>query len=329
VFACRAAGAADFRVAKEADMRLLTRSDFDGLICAVLLKEAGVMDEWVFVHPKDVQDGKVDCGPNDILANVPYAPGCGLWFDHHTSEAARLGDIEFQGASRHYPSCARVIWEYYGGHDKFPARFDEMLAFVDRCDSGDLTPEEVAKPEGWILLSFLMDPRTGLGRYRDYRISNYQLMMRLVDLCRHEPVAAILADPDVAERVKRYFEQEELFAGMLRARSKAVGDVLVIDLRAQEEIYTGNRFTAYALFPDCTVSVQVIWGKAKQNVVLTVGKSIFDRSNPVDIGRLMLAYGGGGHKNVGTCQVPEAEAEQVLADVVAVLNGDKPAPGNG
>jgi len=310
-------------------MRLLTRSDFDGLICAVLLKEAGVMDEWTFVHPKDVQDGKVQCGPNDILANVPYAPGCGLWFDHHTSEADRLGDITFTGASKHYPSCARVIWEYYGGHKTFPERFDEMLTFVDRCDSGDLTPGDVARPEGWILLSFIMDPRTGLGRYRDYHISNYQLMMRLVDLCRHEPVGNILADPDVAERVKRYFEQEEQFAAMLRARSKMLGKVLVIDLREQDEIFTGNRFTAYALFPACNVSVQVIWGKAKQNVVLTVGKSIFDRANPVDIGRLMLAYGGGGHRNVGTCQVPEAEAERVLADVVAVLNGEKPQPGEG
>ncbi len=303
-------------------MRLLTRSDFDGLICAVLLKEAGVMDEWVFVHPKDVQDGKVECGPNDILANVPYAPGCGLWFDHHTSEADRLGDIEFSGVSKPLPSCARVVWEYYGGHDRFPARFDEMLTYVDRCDSGDLRPEEVAKPTGWILLSFLMDPRTGLGRYRDYRISNYQLMMHLVELCRTQPVEAILADPDVAERVTRYFEQEEQFAGMLRERSKLIGKTLLIDLREQEEIFTGNRFTAYALFPDAEVSVQVIWGKAKQNVVLTVGKSIFDRSNPVDIGRLMLSYGGGGHRNVGTCQVPEGQAERIISDVIAVLNGD-------
>jgi nanoRNase/pAp phosphatase (c-di-AMP/oligoRNAs hydrolase) len=303
-------------------MRLLTRSDFDGLICAVLLKEAGIMDEWVFVHPKDVQDGKVECGPNDILANVPYAPGCGLWFDHHTSEADRLGDIAFEGVSKPLPSCARVIWEYYGGHARFPKRFDEMLAFVDRCDSGDLRPEEVAAPTGWILLSFLMDPRTGLGRYRDYRISNYQLMMHLVELCRTQPVEAILADPDVAERVRRYFAQEEQFAAMLRQRSRLVGKVLVIDLREQEEIFTGNRFTAYALFPDAEVSVQVIWGKAKQNVVLTVGKSIFDRSNAVDIGRLMLSYGGGGHKNVGTCQVPEGQAERVIRDVIAVLNGD-------
>ncbi|MYL82487.1 exopolyphosphatase [Desulfovibrio aerotolerans] len=309
-------------------MRLLTRSDFDGLICAVLLKEAGVMDEWVFVHPKDVQDGKVECGPNDILANVPYAPGCGLWFDHHTSEADRLGDFEFTGVSKPLPSCARVIWEYYGGHARFPKRFDEMLAYVDRCDSGDLRAEEVDAPQGWILVSFLMDPRTGLGRYRDYRISNYQLMMQLVELCRTASVEDILADPDVAERVKRYFEQEEQFTAMLWERSKLVDKVLLIDLREQEEIFTGNRFSAYALFPEANVSVQVIWGKAKQNVVLTVGKSIFDRSNPTDIGRLMLSYGGGGHRNVGTCQVPQEQAEQIIADVVAVLNGDAPPAAN-
>jgi len=307
-------------------MRLLTRSDFDGLICAVLLKQAGIMDEWVFVHPKDVQDGKVACGPGDILANVPYAPGCGLWFDHHSSEADRLGTFAFEGTSKPSPSCARVIWEYYGGHARFPERFDTMLTYVDRCDSGNLSLEEVAHPEGWVLLSFIMDPRTGLGRYRDYRISNYQLMMQLVDLCRHEPVETILADPDVAERVRRYFEQEKRFEAMLRERSRVVGKVLLIDLRDQEEIFTGNRFSAYALFPQANVSVQVIWGKARQNVVLTVGKSIFDRTNPVDIGRLMLAHGGGGHINVGTCQVPEGQAEGVISDVVARLNaGDNVA----
>jgi len=276
-----------------------------------------------------VQDGKVEAGPNDVLANVPYAPGCGLWFDHHSSETDRLGDIEFSGASKPYPSCARVIWEYYGGHKTFSPRFDTMLEYVDRCDSGNLAPEEVADPSGWILLSFIMDPRTGLGRYRDYHISNYQLMMRLVDLCRTEPVEAILADPDVAERVCRYFEQERQFTAMLRERSRLVGRVLVIDLRQQEEIYTGNRFAAYALFPEANVSVQVIWGKARQNVVLTVGKSIFDRSNPVDIGQLLLSYGGGGHRNVGTCQVPEHDAERVLADVVRILDGAAPADAAG
>lgn len=301
-------------------MRLLTRSDFDGLICAVLLKEAGIMDEWTFVHPKDVQDGAVKPTGNDILANVPYGAGCGLWFDHHTSEYERLGrDFTFKGASRPAPSCARVIWDYYGGHKTFPARFDAMLEAVDRCDAGNLTREEIVAPAGWVLLSFVMDPRTGLGRYRDYRISNYQLMMRLVDLCRVEDVAGILADPDVRERTDRFFAQDELFRKMLADRVGLDGNVAILDLREQEEIYTGNRFLIYALYPDCDVSIQVIWGKQKQNVVFTVGKSILDRSCPVDVGSLMLKFGGGGHFNVGTCQVDEDKAEATLVELVAAL----------
>ena len=303
-------------------MRLVTRSDFDGLVCAVLLKERGLITEYKFAHPKDLQDGLIKITDDDILANVPYVKGCGMWFDHHTSETERIGQLEVPGDSRPLPSCARVIWEYYAGHKNFSATLDPLMEAVDKVDSGQLSREDIENPQDWVLLGFIMDPRTGLGRYRDYRISNYQLMMHLVELCRTQSVEAILADPDVAERVKRYFEQEEQFAGMLRQRSKQIGKTLLIDLREQEEIFTGNRFTAYALFPDAEVSVQVIWGKARQNVVLTVGKSIFDRSNPTDIGRLMLSYGGGGHTNVGTCQVPEGQAERIISDVIAVLNGD-------
>ncbi len=298
-------------------MRLLTRSDFDGLICAVLLKEAGVMDEWQFVHPKDVQDGVVNVTDNDILANVPYAPGCGLWFDHHSSEQERLDfNFQFEGASKEYPSCARVVWEYYGGHKTFPESMDEMMRFVDRCDSADLTVDEIQNPKGWILLSFIMDPRTGLGRYRDYRISNYQLMMELVDMCRSMPVEGILAHPDVAERVKRYKEQDAEFRDMIEQRTTVHGAVAVLDLREQAEIFTGNRFVIYAMYPGCNVSVTVIWGKGKQNTVFTVGKSITNRTNPVDIGALMLKYGGGGHKAVGTCQVDTPVADDILKEII-------------
>ena len=302
-------------------MRLLTRSDFDGLICAVLLKDAGVMDEWVFVHPKDVQDGKVACEANDILANVPYAPGCGLWFDHHTSEDDRLGEIEFQGASKHYPSCARVIWEYYGGHEKFPASFDEMLAYVDRCDSGDLKPEEVADPKGWILLSFIMDPRTGLGRYRDYRISNYQLMLDMIEYCGTKTAEQVLAEPDVIERTERYFAQQKDFEDMIRRCARIEGKVIVLDLRNEPEIFAGNRFTMYAMYPECNVSIQVIWGLKQQNVVFTVGHSILNRTCTVDVGSLMLAHGGGGHLRVGTCQVPTEKADEALPVIIEALNG--------
>lgn len=304
-------------------MRLLTRSDFDGLICAVLLKEVGIMDSWKFVHPKDVQDGLIDVGPDDILANVPYAPGAGLWFDHHSSEEERLGDqIDFTGASVQAPSCARVIWDYYGGSNRFPSRFDEMLRYVDKCDSADLTPDEIEDPQGWILLSFVMDPRTGLGRYRDYRISNYQLMEELIEWCREKPVEEILAMPDVQERTERYLAQDHLFREMTWHNSRARGNAVVIDLREVEEIFTGNRFIVYTMFPECNISIHVLWGKDKQNVVFTVGHSIVNRTSNTNVGRLMLHYGGGGHTKVGTCQVPVEKAENALEQIIARINYD-------
>lgn len=303
-------------------MRLVTRSDFDGLACGVLLKAAGIVDSFKFVHPKDLQDGIVEVGREDILANVPYVPGCGMWFDHHSSEQERLGDIRYEGLSKPLPSCARVIWEYYGGHGRFSKVLDPMMAAVDKVDSGQLSAQDVTDPQGWVLLGFVMDPRTGLGRYRDYRIGNYQLMLDLIDHCASMGVDEILALPDVKERVDRYQQQEEQFRQMLRARSTMRGPVLVIDLREQEEIYSGNRFTSYALYPDSSVSVQVMWGLKKQNIVFTVGYSILNRSCKTDIGSLMLKYGGGGHKQVGTCQVPTEKAEETLKSIVDTLIAD-------
>lgn len=302
-------------------MRLVTRSDFDGLACAVLLKHLGIIDDYKFAHPKDLQDGIVEVTADDVLTNVPYVPGCGLWFDHHASEYQRLGDIKYEGRSEIKPSCARVIWEYYGGHDKFPAFFDPMMEAVDKVDSAQLTRDEILNPEGWVLLGFVMDPRTGLGRYRDYRISNYQLMMDMIDYCSRMTAEEILQVPDVVERTTRYFAQQHDFADMLRLCSTLHDNVLLIDLRNELEIFSGNRFTAYAMFPDCNVSVQVIWGLKKQNVVLTVGHSILNRGCTADVGSLMLSYGGGGHFKVGTCQVPTEKAEQAIKEVVAALRG--------
>jgi len=300
-------------------MRLVTRSDFDGLICGVLLKSIGLIDSFKFVHPKDLQDGIIEITSDDVLANVPYVDGCGMWFDHHTSEHERIGDIHYEGFSKPLPSCARVIWEYYGGHAKFPKELDEMLDAVDRVDSGNLTVEDITRPFGWVLLGFIMDPRTGLGRYRDYRISNYQLMLDLIDYCATKPIEEIIALPDVNERIVRYIAQEHQFQTMLQSCSASYGNVLVINLLEQEEIFTGNRFTAYALFPSCNVSVQVMWGLKKQNIVFSVGHSILNRTCKTDIGSLMLKYGGGGHRQVGTCQIPTEVAEAKLAEIVEVL----------
>ncbi|MBC9784561.1 exopolyphosphatase [Heliobacterium chlorum] len=301
-------------------MRLLTRSDFDGLACAALLIELGMVDSFKFVHPKDVQDGLIEANENDIAANVPYAPGCGLWFDHHASEEER-GSLQqqYKGLSRPAPSCARVIYDYYGGRDKFGPDFDALMAAVDKADSAQFAIDEVLEPSGWVLLSFIMDPRTGLGRFRNFTISNYQLMEKLAHDIRHKTIEDIIEDPDVKERIGLYFEQTELFKNMVTAHSKVHKNVLVTDLRNAEPIYSGNRFIPYALFPEANISIWIVNGKLG-NCVFTCGKSIFDRSSQVNIGSIMLKYGGGGHFNVGTCQVQNEEAEETLANILELFS---------
>ena len=301
-------------------MRLLTRSDFDGLVCGVLLKEAGIIGEYKFVHPKDVQDGKVEVSSDDILANVPFVEGCGLWFDHHLSEAERKAfPHDFAGASYSAKSAARVIYDYYGGKEKFP-RFDDMMIAVDKTDSGDLTKDEVLWPTRWILLSFMMDPRTGLGRYKDYRISNYQLMENLMECCRTMTIEEIMEMPDLKERTKRYREQDALYRTMIEKNVRIKGNVLIIDLRQVDEILTGNRFVEYCLFPEQYTSIRVMWGLNKQNVVFAVGHSIVNRTSKVNVGSLLLKYGGGGHFQVGTCQVDAERADEVLTELENELN---------
>ncbi len=307
-------------------MRLLTRSDFDGLVCAALLVDAGIVNEFKFVHPKDIQDGIVEVTSNDVLANVPYAAGCGLWFDHHSSEAERLAlleEFQFEGESRVELSCARVIFDYYGGVEKF-ARFEEngLMEVVDKCDSGQLSKEDILRPEGWILLSFIMDPRTGLARYRDYSIPNYALMEELIEACRSKRVEEILAMSHVQERIKRYFEQERSYEQMILENSRTDENVLIIDLHETEEILTGNRFKEYVLFPEQNISIRVLWGKNQQNMVFTCGHSIFNRTSKTDIGALMLKYGGGGHWFAGTCQVPIEEWEASLKEIIDKMKAD-------
>jgi len=304
-------------------MRLLTRSDFDGLACAVLLDELGLVDERKFVHPKDVQDGLVAVTENDIIANLPYVEGCGLWFDHHVSEEER-GSLNksFKGESRPALSCARVIYDYYGGREKFGPHFDDLMAAVDKADAALFTPDEVLNPTGWVLLSFIMDPRTGLGRFRDYRISNYQLMEEMIKYCRTMKVEQILALPDVVERVQRYFEQEAGFREMLKAHTRVEGNVIITDLRGEETILSGNRFVVYALYPEQNISIWCIDGKGKQNCVFSVGHSIINRTSKTNVGSLMLKHGGGGHRMVGTCQVPYDSADAVMQELIATMRAD-------
>ena len=302
--------------------RLVTRSDFDGLVCAALLKHLNMLDDVKFVHPKDVQDGKVELGSGDITTNLPYHPDVHIAFDHHHSETIRVegrpaNHVIVPGAE----SAARVVYEHFGAEATFPG-IDELMDAVDKGDAAQFDLDEILHPTGWVLLNFLMDPRTGLGRFRDFRISNYQLMMELIDVCTTLSVEEILELPDVAERVDLYLEHADRAVEQIQRNATVHGNLVVLDLRDEEVIHPTNRFTIYALFPQCNISIHVLWGLRQQNTVFATGKSIIDRSSRTNIGELMLSYGGGGHEAAGTCQVENDEAVRVLGELVERITHD-------
>lgn len=304
--------------------RLVMRSDLDGIVCAILLQKVGlVADDITFVHPKDMQDGKIEITDNDITANLPYVEGVHLAFDHHVSETIRLDEApENYICDPEAPSAARVVYNYFGGKERFPDVPDEMMAGVDKADSAQFEPDDVMNPQGWVLLHFLTDPRTGLGRYHHFRISNYNLMMELIKHCKTLPIDEVLALPDVKERVDVYMRDSEKFKEQLQRCATAHQNLVVLDLRDEEQIYAGNRFLIYALYPDCNISIHVMWGKQKQNTVFAVGKSIFNRTSKTNIGELMLQYGGGGHPAAGTCQAETDKAEAVLKALIEKITAD-------
>ena len=304
--------------------RLVTRSDFDGLVCAMLFKELDMIDEITFVHPKDMQDGKVRITRYDITTNLPFVPGAHLVFDHHASEVVRnrafLGNYIIDPDA---PSAARVVYKHYGGKERFPAISDELMEAVDKADSAQYTLDEILHPTGWSLLNYLMDARTGLGRFREFRISNYALMMDLIEHCRDLPVEQVLELPDVKERIDLYMEHSDNAREQILRCATVYDNLVVLDLRGEETIWATNRFMIYALFPQCNISIHVMWGKGKANTVFATGKSILDRSCRTNIGELMLHYNGGGHEAAGTCQIDNDNAERVLGELIARINADQ------
>lgn len=303
--------------------RLVTRSDFDGLVCAVLLEQLDMIDDILFVHPNDMQEGRVDIQPTDITTNLPYVPGCYIAFDHHLSEVKRVGQkFDNHIINPKAPSAARVVYEYYGAKAGFPNVSVDLMEAVDKGDAAQFDMDEVLYADGWPLMNFIMDSRTGLGRFRGFRIPNYELMMSLIEWCQEYTVEEILELPDVKERVDFYREQEPLFKQQIERCTTVHGNLAVLDLLEEETVYVGNRFMVYALFPQCNISMHCMWGRDKQNVVFAVGKSIFDRTSKTNVGELMLQYGGGGHGAAGTCQSDPAMAEIIKQALIGKINED-------
>ncbi|MBF0356961.1 MAG: exopolyphosphatase [Magnetococcales bacterium] len=311
-------------MAQKNKFRLVTRSDFDGLVCAVLLKELDMIDDIKFVHPKDMQDGKIDITSRDITTNLPYVEGVYLAFDHHLSEIIRRGGSKPENhiIDPKAPSAARVVYDYYGGAKGYPGIPVDMMEAVDKGDAARFNKDEILNPTDWVLLNFLMDARTGLGRFRQFTVSNYQLMMQLIDNCRDHSIDKILELPDVKERVDLYFEHEKQFIEQIKNCATVHDNLVVLDLRNEETIYAGNRFMIYALFPETNISIHVLWGFKKQNTVFAIGKSILKRDSKTNVGELALKYGGGGHQNAGTCQVDTAVAEETLKELVDSITKD-------
>ncbi|MEV4140589.1 exopolyphosphatase [Dactylosporangium sp. NPDC049742] len=242
-------------------------------------------------------------------------------FDHHHSETVRVGPQPNHIIDASAPSAARVIYNEFGGADFFTDVPPDLMDAVDKADSAQYTVEEILDPTGWTLLNFLMDSRTGLGRFRDFTISNFELMMKLIHACHQlDSVDEILAMKDVRERADLFHAHTEPFIDQLRRVTTVHDDVVVVDLRNEDTIYAGNRFMVYALHPDARISIHALWGRAKQNTVFAVGKSIVDRTSPVDVGSIMLNHGGGGHRAAGTCQVANPTAAQVLTELIQSLS---------
>ena len=303
--------------------RLVTRSDFDGLVCAVLLKHLDLIDDITFVHPKDMQDGLIEIGSRDITTNLPYVSGAHLVFDHHESETVRNTEIQANHIiDASAPSAARVVWKHYGGDKTFPSQWHDMMEAVDKADSAQFTLDEILNPTGWVLLNTLMDSRTGLGRFREFRISNYNLMMDLIEYCKDQTIEQILKTPDVAERVTLHDEHQEAFKDQLRRCATVHNNLVVLDLCDEKIIHPGSRFMIYALYPGCNISIHKMWGLKKQNIVYATGKSIFNRTCATNVGELMLRHGGGGHAAAGTCQIPTDQADAVLQTLISTIVDD-------
>ena len=296
-------------------MRLVTRGDLDGLTCAVLLSLNEEIDSISLIHPQDISDGRADIRPGDIIANLPYHPGCAMWFDHHLHTAtANIPAEAFRGVFAQAPSAARLVYKYYGGEAAMP-QFAELVRETDRLDSANLAPADVLDPQSYIKLGFTIDGRTGLGTFERY-------FLHLVELLRAEtPISAILDDPAVKKRCDLLDSESERFCQELRGHSRVDGNVVVTDFRELDHAPIGNRFLIYALYPEINVSVRIHWGPNRAFPMLLLGHSIFRRTCRTNVGELAARYGGGGHQGAGSIPLME-EPDQQIRMIVSELKAN-------
>ena len=294
-------------------MRLVTRPDLDGLTCAVLLSECETIEAVELVHPQDVSERRVSIGAGDVLANVPYHPACGMWFDNHLlTDPKAMPPAGFKGRYGKAPSAARLVYEHYAPTHPGIARHEKLVAETDRLDSAQLTLEDVVSPSGYVLLGFTLDPRTGLGSLREY-------FDVLLPALRRKPIEAVLELPVVRERATRMRDQDQAFKDAALAHSRLQQNVVLTDFRPLDPIPVGNRFLIFTLFPQASVAVRLQLGPDRERVAVSAGRSILNRGSKANIGVLMSLYGGGGHPGAGACLLPPSTADAQVAEIVGAL----------
>jgi hypothetical protein len=324
-------------------MRLVTRADFDGLVCGALITKFETIDDYLFVEPKFMQDGQVDIRSGDIIANLPYHPNCTLWFDHHITNTTPHFDTPIilgRGGFRVAPSAARVVFEYYtelGNRQQAQPKADQpaaetgsskitgkqMLSFLrtarmqhlmheaDRIDAGQLEQSDVLNPQGYVLISMTTDGKNA---------GDEPYWLKVIRLLRDSDLEETLGDPDIQQRCRRIQEEQEKLRKLLLERTTYKGNVIFCDLRGIEEIPDGNRFLVFTLFPKGNIQVKVAYDPQRENTTaISVGYNIFNPTSQVNVGELLKNYGGGGHKVVGSSRVPNDKAEQAIREILAAV----------
>jgi nanoRNase/pAp phosphatase (c-di-AMP/oligoRNAs hydrolase) len=300
-------------------MRLVTRGDLDGLTSAVIITMKEPIDEIALVHPQDITDKRVRITKNDVLANLPYHPDAGMWFDHHLlTESNEKPPEHFAGRYAVAPSAARLVYDYYlerDPNDETLKAFAMLVHETDRLDSAQLDPSDVEDPRGYILLGYTIDSRSGLGTFNDY-------FKKLIEWLKSMPIDDVLAQPEVAARIERLRRDLDDFKLLLQRNSFTLNNVVITDLREIKQLPTGNRFLVYTLFPEQNVSLRVHWGPYHESVIAAVGHSIFNRTCNTSVGELMSRWGGGGHRGAGTCVLPLESAAEAIDEILFELQNN-------
>jgi oligoribonuclease NrnB/cAMP/cGMP phosphodiesterase (DHH superfamily) len=305
-------------------MRIVTRPDFDGVVCAVLLYESLDIDKPVkWVEPNAMQNRQVEILKGDIIANLAYHENCLLWFDHH--ESNRI-DVEFEGSHKIAPSAAGVVFDYFTKvkYDKQPQSiatlikgfkqdFIPLINAVDKIDSAQLSLDEVLHPEKCPY--FLISMTISSGRWEDESYWNH-----LVNLLRVDDIEQVMKDPEVKQRCDVTLRENREYKSLLRDHTIVKKHVSITDFRSLSKIPSGNRFLVFSLYPESAVNVKIRYhNKDKEKIIVSVGHSIFNNRCNVNSGSLCSQFGGGGHHGAGSCSFHHDKAEQNIAAILETL----------